>query len=210
MSEAPRRGILMLLLTAGVITLLVSLLRLYGEREGWNPTFFNPKPGGGFAVVGIAWLVPVFGFLFGRKLAASGSRPCPLSRLLILALVGVGLVFATFAVGTKMVTDKTLTPWIFGIGMPVASLTMLFAWPRAWLANLLYAVLARVPVIVIQHEAIANGWKTHYSTGANAQATPQEIEYGLTLSQATFWPFGYTIIIGTVFAAFGAATVRNK
>ena len=52
-----------------VITLAVTLLRLVGELQGWSPLLFNREAGGGGALVGISWLVPVFGAWFGWKLA---------------------------------------------------------------------------------------------------------------------------------------------
>ena len=51
-----------LILVPAVITLAVTLLRLVGELQGWSPTLFNrgDKPFSP-SLVGIAWLVPVFG-----------------------------------------------------------------------------------------------------------------------------------------------------
>ena len=51
-----------LILVPAVITLAVTLLRLVGELQGWSPTLFNrgDRPFSR-ALVGIVWLVPVFG-----------------------------------------------------------------------------------------------------------------------------------------------------
>ena len=64
-----------LILIPAVITLAVTLLRLAGELMHWSPLLFNPAPGGGGALVGIAWLVPVFGIYFAMKLTQAGERP---------------------------------------------------------------------------------------------------------------------------------------
>ena len=53
-----------LILVAAVITLAVTLLRLVGELQQWSSALFNREPGGGGAIVGIVWLVPVFGIYF--------------------------------------------------------------------------------------------------------------------------------------------------
>ncbi len=50
-----------LILVPAVITLAVTLLRLVGELQQWSSALFNRSAGGGGAIVGIVWLVPVFG-----------------------------------------------------------------------------------------------------------------------------------------------------
>ena len=63
-----------LLLIAGSITLVVTLLRLLGEVKGWDGSLFSAEAGGR-SWFGIIWLVPVFGILFGRRLAKAGAKP---------------------------------------------------------------------------------------------------------------------------------------
>ena len=55
---------------------------------------------------------------------------------------------------------------MIGIGTPLVGLTAFMAWRAAWFTCVLYGFLARIPVIVIQHEAIKRGWDTHYAKGA--------------------------------------------
>jgi len=85
---------LRLVLVPGIITAAVTLLRLVGELNHWSRTFFNPDPGGGLAIVGIAWLVPIFGVYFAMKQSSgqvgSGWRTVGFAALAaspILALV---------------------------------------------------------------------------------------------------------------------------
>jgi hypothetical protein len=59
MNDTPRLG--RLLLVPALITLAVTVVRLVGELMRWNPTFFSREAGGAGAIVGIVWLVPVFG-----------------------------------------------------------------------------------------------------------------------------------------------------
>ena len=58
-----------LILVPAGITLAVTLLRLIGELQEWSSALFNRSAGGGGAIVGIVWLVPVFGIYFALKLA---------------------------------------------------------------------------------------------------------------------------------------------
>src|SRR5512142_3187783 len=99
-SGAPRRGGPMsddapvstgkLVLVPAVITLGVTLLRLFGELQGWSPRLFSREAGGGGALVGISWLVPVFGAWFGWRIARAGSVP-RFGRALGLTLLGLAL-----------------------------------------------------------------------------------------------------------------------
>src|SRR5262245_34913395 len=91
-----------LILVPAVITLGVTLLRLVGELQGWNQRFFNREPGGGGALVGIAWLVFLFGAYFGWKLAALGYRPASAWRAAGASLLGLVVVVATVALLSKL------------------------------------------------------------------------------------------------------------
>ena len=71
--ESVRPG--QLILVPAVITFAVTLLRLVGELQGWSPRLFSKAAGGGGAIVGISWLVVIFGAWFGWKLAKAGQRP---------------------------------------------------------------------------------------------------------------------------------------
>ena len=81
--EAPRGGgavndrvaVGRLVLVPALITLAVTVLRLVGELMRWDPRFFSREAGGAGAIVGIVWLVPVFGVYFARKLVSAGEGP---------------------------------------------------------------------------------------------------------------------------------------
>ena len=64
-----------IVLVPALITLAVTLLRLAGELMGWSDRLFSRAPGGGAALVGIVWLIPVFGLYFGLKLCRAGAGP---------------------------------------------------------------------------------------------------------------------------------------
>jgi hypothetical protein len=72
-----------LILVPAVITLAVTLLRLVGESQGWSPILFDRgEEARSPSLVGIVWLVPVFGAWFGWKLTRAGSGPGSLGRAL--------------------------------------------------------------------------------------------------------------------------------
>jgi len=215
MSAGTNRGILGAIAIAAVISLAINVLRLCGELNEWNATLFNPAGGGGFSPLGITWLVPVFGFWFGRRLASDGHGPrsagiAAASAVLGFALAG-GVAYLVF--GTELLAAKediaTKTAIAFP-GVAVCGLVLLKAWPRAWTALALYGALARAPVLVIQHLAFARGWHTHFNNGGkNGPADPAVLNRVLTIAEGVFWPFGFTVLVGGLFAAIGAATVRR-
>lgn len=82
-----------LVLVPAVLTFAVTLLRLWGELKEWPLLLFSPAAGGGAALVGITWLVPVFGMWFARRLAKGGPSEHP-GRVIGFAALGLALVFA--------------------------------------------------------------------------------------------------------------------
>lgn len=58
--------------TAVLITLGVTALRLFGALGGLPDFLVNREPGGTGAIIGIAWLAPLFAVWFGRQHARSG------------------------------------------------------------------------------------------------------------------------------------------
>ena len=95
MAEIPsgnRVPIARLILIPSVITLVVTLLRVVGELRHWSPALFNPSAGGGGALVGITWLVPIFGIYFALKLSDAGEGPVGVGRAIGLAVLGLLLM----------------------------------------------------------------------------------------------------------------------
>ncbi len=62
-----------LVLWPAAVTLAVTVLRVAGELLDWTPVLFNRAVGGAGALVGIVWLIPVFGIHFGYRLAAQAE-----------------------------------------------------------------------------------------------------------------------------------------
>ncbi|MBL8735003.1 MAG: hypothetical protein JNL12_01120 [Planctomycetes bacterium] len=210
MSDSKPRA-LPLLLVAAALTLVVTLLRLVGERQGWDPNWFSTEPGSPLNPFGIVWLVPVFGFLLGRRLAAAGKPPFVASFFVpafgFVAMVGAGVFVLHHFDGDEL---KAAMQWLW-IGSPCLALLALFAWPRAFFATLAYGLMARVPVALVQYFDVEHGWQTHYGkvhpklVGMDAASR----HLFLAMAQATQW-LPFTILAGTACAALGAATVRRS
>lgn len=213
-----KSGLTAPLAIAAILSLLVNGLRLYGELCEWDVGFlgknlFSTEAGGGGSALGITWLVPVFGFWFGRRLARGGHAPANstgktvLWHVLGLALAG-GLMGAIL--GGKLIEDWETAGYVTFGGGVLFGLFALKAWPRAYLVNLLYGLLARAPVVLIQFVAIKKGWNTHFSKAhPSIPNDPDSTLLALTLAQTTFWPLTFTVLTGGIFATLGAATVKK-
>src|SRR5262245_2715247 len=143
-----------LIAVPAVVTLAVTLLRLVGELQQWSPRFFSREAGGAAALIGIVWLVPIFGVYFAIRLSQAGHGPANRGRALGFAvaalLVEVVLVFTVFKVSPNIVATVVLTN--------VASLLPLWiayrGWPELGKVDLLYGLAARIPVVLVMFVAM--------------------------------------------------------
>ena len=209
---SPRIG--RMVLGPALITLAVTLLRLAGELQGWSPRLFSREPGGGGALVGISWLVPVFGAWFGWKLAASGERPASAWRALGLTVLALAVLpasgFAAMKLGFKPQSFTTLG--IYAVVSVAALLLALYAWPALGRTLLVYGLAARIPVVLVMLAAILGNWGTHYDV--MPPGVPEM--HGLTkwlvigvLPQLTVWLW-FTSVIGGLFGIAAAALARPR
>src|SRR2546422_11077975 len=94
-----------LILTPALITLAVTVLRLIGELQHWSPRFFSREAGGAGAVVGIVWLVPIFGVYFAWNLAKAGLAPGA-GRVIAHGAGAFGLIVLTIVVGHNTIASQ--------------------------------------------------------------------------------------------------------
>ncbi len=217
MYDAPPR-IWALVKVPALLTLIVTIVRLAGELMGLNQTFFNagaPGDESSTSVIAIVWLIPVFGLVFGNRLRRGDRRPERMGKafgLILLAIVfiigaiagliffdlfdfpepgevkeprGIGYVFAAYAVGTVIA---------------------FLAWGRLATALLVYALLARLPVVAITWIAVDNDWQTHHTklpVGVPSQ-TGSDLFFALAMPQMIFW-IPFTVILGGLFGCLGGA-----
>jgi hypothetical protein len=203
-----------LILIPAVVTLAITLLRLAGELLGGPALLFNKEAGGGRALVGIAWLVPVFGAWFGWKLARAGSA-ARLLRALGLTLVAVALVPLTgLLIERAGIPQQSLTTlWIFVAVSIVGIVVGVSAWPALGRTLLAYGLAARIPVALVMLVAMLANWGTHYDVAPSpdfpAMGTLAKwVTIGLA-PQLTIWIW-YTVVLGALFGIAAAAVARRR
>jgi hypothetical protein len=196
-----------LILFPAVITLGVTLLRLVGELQGWSPRLFSRAPGGAAALVGIVWLVPIFGAWFGWRLVGAGDGPAGAGR-------AAGWALLAFFGHVALVAAVVLS-----VPGPVPQLGILFVtswamgfvarrgWPALWDVLLAYAFAARLPVLAIMALSIFGHWDTHYAKPRPdfpPMAEPGLFFWTALLPQLGIWIW-FTLAVGGLFGAVAAA-----
>jgi hypothetical protein len=188
-----------LVLGPALITLFVTLVRLGGELLSWAPTFFSREAGGAGAIVGIVWLVPIFGVYFALKLCRLGQGPASVGRAIGIPLLALLLVPASIFVAMKVALP--IRVGVLGVGCIVALVVALRGWPALARTLVAYGLAARVPVVVVMLLAILGNWGTHYELGPpgfpEMAAIPKWFWIGL-LPQLTLW-MAFTVIVGSLF-----------
>ena len=109
-----------LVLVPAAITLMVTIARLLGELYEWSPTLFGePKAGGDNAMIGIGWLIFVFGLWFGFRLQRSGQGTGNKGRALLISaialMVAFGGIFGAKAAGLVTFPDKEHPGEVVGV-----------------------------------------------------------------------------------------------
>lgn len=196
-----------------VITLAVTVLRLMGEFQGWSKAWFNPDPGGGGAVIGIVWLVPIFGIYFAIRLSNAGQGPASPGRTALFALLGLLIVVGGFAIALTVSQPGLLAAQLAVAAAAVVGMVLQRrAWPALFKTLLAYGYAARIPVTVIMFFAIRGAWGTHYDGPppgfpTNISWFPKFILIGV-IPQLIVW-IGFTVIVGTLFGAAAVAIAHR-
>jgi hypothetical protein len=204
---------LALVLWPAVVTLAVTLLRLVGERRGWNPDYFSTLPGGGLAFVGITWLVPFVGAYFGWEFARARKETPGLAGLVgwNLAALAVGLGIG-YGLTKALNPSPTRTIVLWAVVSLVVSAMSLTTWPALGKLLLAYAVAARVPVLLVMALAIRGRWGTHYDAlqpGFPLLSGPGRWLWTGLLPQATVW-VAFTLAVGAAFSAVGVLVASRR
>ena len=150
-----------LVLAPALVALAVTLLRLAGELRG-SPRPFVNRDVCGKAILGVVWLVPVFGIYFAAKLVALGYVPARLSRSFAYAATALMLKLA----GTALIETSGIeyaTRLIGNLSLTTAALVLsALAWRQLFQLLLAYGYASRLPVAVVQFLAMRGHWGTHY------------------------------------------------
>jgi hypothetical protein len=201
-----------MVLVPGIITLAVTLLRLTGERLGWSKALFSPEAGGGGALVGIVWLVPVFGVLFALRLTRMGHGPSGVGKPLGLALAAFALCTVVI-IAVHNLALAFLTQLVVVCAASLAAIAIAWkGWPALARTLLVYGIVARVPVAAVMLVAMLGDWKTHYDVAPpDFPATGVMAKFlwiGL-LPQMTVWLY-VTVVLGMIAGAIAYAVAGRK
>jgi hypothetical protein len=196
-----------LILVPSIITLGITLLRITGELQRWSTTLFNPSPGGGGAIVGITWLVMVFGVYFALKLASDGHGPASTGRSIGMAALGLVLmVLGGFIAAAPQVNIPGKL--LIGLLLFVAATALQFkTWPALSKALLAYGYAARIPVVILTFFAIRGNWGTHYDAlppGFPETSFWTRFIQTALVPQLVFW-IAFTVVVGTLFGSIATA-----
>ena len=212
MADATSRpSTLRMILVPALITLAVTIVRLIGERKGWDPRFFNKEAGGGFALFGIAWLPLLFGIFFARTLVYAGLGPASKGRALVHALIGLAIAVAGSAGVFHSTFEPRMKGLLFNAVWVIGALITAVAWKPLARVDTAYGFLARVPVVVIAYLAMKGGWGTHYEKGPPGfpeMALLQKWFWLALLPQMVVW-VAYTVITGGLAGAITALAMRR-
>lgn len=207
-----------LVLVPAVLSLVVTILRLVGELQGWNDSWFsNGAPGGEFkpGFVGLVWLIPIFGFWFGFRLRRATGEPPKVGKAALRFLLGAAILIGGFfglaATGLIVMPDADNPGEPKGLAYSlalaaVAAIVMCTAWWRLAKTLIVYAFLARIPVVAVTYLALRNGWETHYTRLPVGTTLPEGVDSFtfLAMPQLTFWIVS-TLMLGGLCGCLGAA-----
>ena len=202
-----------LIFIPSVITLAITVLRLVGELQHWPTSLFNPAAGGGGSIVGITWLVPIFGVYFGIKLAGAGRAPASAGKAIGYAILGFAITFAGGFVGFGLQKEFPGKLVIGLLLVAVGGVIPFFAWPALWKVLIAYGYAARIPVAILMYFAIRGNWGTHYDVvppgfPADTAFWPKYMQIAF-VPQMLFW-IVFTIIIGSLFGSIAVAVARRS
>jgi len=193
-----------LILVPALISLIVTLWRLTGELLHWSARFYNPEAGGAGSIVGITWLVPIFGIYFALHLARSGQAPSHWGKALVLAIVGALVLIAGAPVQVVFLDHSFFAGlvYLWSVGV-VAAILQYFGWSQLFMTLLAYGLAARLPVMLIMALAMQGRWGTHYDArplGFPEMGWPGAFLWLGFFPQLLFW-ISFTIVIGALFGA---------
>jgi len=191
-------------------SICVTALRLVGELLHWPKPLVNSDVCGK-AILGVVWLVPIFGIYFAVKLFHAGHGPQRFARPMVLAVSALGFKLAgTFLMESQRMTygRRLSTNFIVTvIGLVLSTM----AWPTLSKALLFYGYLSRIPIAIVQYLAVRGHWGTHYD--ALDPGFPP-IGFWPTFLRVSFVPNiffmeVYTVIVGALVGIVAVAVLER-
>lgn len=215
MATAPNSGpnIKQLILIPAIISFAVTILRLVGELNDWAPSLFSREAGGGGALIGVAWLVPLFGVIFAMKLIREGYTPRGNIKVVAMAVVGafIGMAIIVPFIGRGPTDPVAVLMSFVGAGVGIALQRV--AWPELFQTLLAYAFAVRIPIVIVMLVAILGNWGTHYDVpppgGIPEMSAVAKWFFIGVVPQFSFWIM-FTLIIGSLSGGIAALVVGAK
>jgi len=210
-----------LIMVPALIALAITIVRLVGELAGGSSVLFNREAGGGGALVGIVWLVPIFGVYFAIKLVRQGSGPESAGKVIVLAVLGLVAAVAIVLPVILITGDPNVSVSLGGaigqqLGIAIASIVAVLilrkGWPAFFQTMLSYAFASRIPVLIVMLIAMLGDWGTHYELGPPGYPEMGFLTKFILIAlfpQMTFWIM-FTMVVGTLCGGVAAALVRPK
>jgi hypothetical protein len=159
--ESPSPSTLRLIFAPALIAVGVTVLRAFGEVHHWPEPLVNSAVCGK-AILGVVWLVPIFGVYFALRLSLTATAPKLVGRAatfviasLLLKLAGT-LVMERPAVGYSARISLNFAVTAFALGLQAV------AWPHLFKALLAYGCASRIPIAIVEFLAVRGHWGTHY------------------------------------------------
>ena len=210
-----------LIMVPALIALAVTIVRLVGEISGGPSSLFNRSAGGGGALVGIVWLVPIFGVYFAIKLVRGGFGPESVGKVIGLAVAGLVIGYASNFLIFALEGDPTVSLSLgeaigrqlgFAVASIVAVLILRKGWPAFFKTMICDAFASRIPVLIVMLIAMLGDWGTHYELGPSSFPEMGFLTKFILIAlfpQMTIWIM-FTMVIGTLFGGIAAVLVRPK
>jgi hypothetical protein len=215
-----------LILFPALISLAVTLLRLFGELGHWSEKWFEPVtrgilPSAAGWVFGITWLAIPFGIYFALRLQSQGQGPKSISRSVAAGFIGLfilmlGLYLVVPQLNAKFqITQKSFLLYLILIwsSMAIAVIPIERAWPELSKTLAVYGFAARIPVAIVMFLAMRGGWGTHYDYVdiPQFQAIPFGERFITTafIPQLVFW-VAFTVMIGGLAGSLALAVTHNR
>lgn len=207
--QRPSLSTLRLIVVPTLIAVAVTALRAFGEVHQWPRPLVNSAVCGK-AILGVAWLVPIFGVYFAVRLFRAGPQPRLLVPAVLLAITSVLLKLGGTAImekpGLGYVTRLSLNFAITALALGLQAM----AWPDQFKTLLAYGYASRIPIAVVAFLAMRGHWGTHYD--ALDPGFPQigfwPTYLRVSLVPNIFFMEAYTVVVGGLLGIFTVAGLK--
>jgi hypothetical protein len=208
----PTVSIRRLIVVPAVITLAVTLLRLVGELQHWSPKLFSREAGGAGAIIGIVWLVPIFGIYFATRLNRAGHGPISRGRAIGFALAALAVEIVLVVTLLKLSLPIVATIVLSNLASFLSLWIAYRGWPDLGKVEAVYGLAARIPVAILMLIAMAANWGTHYEQGPPGlpvmSLVSKWVLIGL-LPQLSLW-IAFTVVVGSLFGSLALLFQKRR